>query len=704
MNIGFYYQLLANLSRENGRFAYPKGLKDLVRTSEIEDVKQLEEMLASEISTCSMHDNNGAEYFTLLSENALLFAISRSNFAEFDKLFEVVEKRLLSLRSSGQSQIDASGWQWYFNYVKGCGERLMRKATIESFERAIDDIEWDEIGNDFIYRVSAITGYVYLNEGNPEKRNKARFWLQKAATEKEISFTLGAFLNLADFYLADTKGDNQKRLQDHVAKLEQHANAVSDAGSARIFRTAVLDYQARLLVARSAGHDDDIVKVEENLRNVREVEKNVTYDSKNLPSFVRAYLKSLFSGYYFNLTSADLDQDDIEDLVAMAMDDINEAIVIAKKIKDESMRFQLKLEWMVIAARKMTKVNEKELKEVLAEAKRSEDHVAYFRAAQAYAKFFIQRKESQKAYDLLLDLVKKGYKKIDDGGFYLVSNGLAMINDIFNVEVDRPGISWMVNGLTDFFGAMTEMIDTLESHIPNVGQEMYDRFLEEFIRLEPATHFNLKVYLRYQFYEMKMLRLTSIAREDKLGQQLAEKLIGEISQQNNPLSFVKADWEEFKDVPNDVRNKVLNKCISISKGDLPMAADHIDFSYRNLRSYITFKEVNRLGFFLDKHETSNKQLEAGIRWLFYDLYKQGTIFEVVFDMPKFLVEHSKSGFSSQDLEEALDIKGTTAKKYIKIMMDMNIVKLERSVGRKHFYRLRKDTVMTRLGKEASLVS
>lgn len=704
MNIGFYYQLLAGLTRESSRFSYPKALKDIVRSGDLDDIKLLEEVLAGEIANCSLHDNNGAEYFAFISESALLFAATRGNYGEFDKLYEVIEKRLQGLRSSGQSQIDTAGWQWYLAYLNGCSARLMRKGTIETFERAIDDIEWDEIGSEFIYRVSAITGFVYLNESNPEKSNKARFWLQKAVSEQEISRTLVAFLNLADLYLADTKGEHQKRLQDHILKLEQHANSASDAGLARVYRTAVLDYQARALVSRSAGHDDDIIKVEENLRTVREVEKNVTYDSKSMPGFVRAYLKSLFSGYYFSLSTSELDQEDIEDLLAMAMDDINEALTIAKKLKDEPMRIQLRLDWMVIAARKQTKINEKDLKEVLNDAKKGDDHRAYVRAASSYADFYLHKREAQKAYDLLLEMVKKGYKKIDEGGFYLVSHGLSKINNIFLIEVDRPGVSWMVNSLTDFFAAMTDMIDTMESHIGNIGQEMFDRFLEEYIRLEPATHFNLKVYLRFQYYEMKMLRLTAIARGDVLGQKLAEKLISEVSHENNPLSFVSATWDEFKDVPNSVRNKVLNKCISISKGDLPLAADHIDFSYRNLRSYITFKEVNRLGFFLDKQETNNKQLENGIRLMFFDLYKRGTIFEVVFDMPKFLVEHSKGGFSSQDLEEALDIKGTTAKKYIKIMIDIGIIKLERSVGRKHFYRLRKDNVMTRLGKEASVVS
>jgi hypothetical protein len=704
MNIGYYYQLLAGLIREGSRFSYPRALKDVVRTADLDDVKQLEDLLASEVANCSLHDNFGSEYFAFLGEASLLFAMSRRNFAEFDRLYESIDKRLISLRSSGLAQIDVAGWQWYFSYLHAGALRLKREATVESFEKGIDDIEWDEIGSEFIYRVSAATGFIYLNEENPEKRNKARFWLQKAISEQEISRTLVAFLNLADFYLSDTKGEHQKRLEDHIQKLEQQANAATDAGLARVYRTAVLDYQARALVARSGGHDDDIVKIEENLRKVREVEKNVTYDSKNMPGFVRASLKALFSDYYFNVSSSELDGEDMEDLLAMAFDDINEAITIAKKIKDEALRSQLRLQWMEIAARKVVKINEKDLKEVIGEAKKGDDHIAYVSATRSYADFYIRKRESQKAFDLLSEMVKKGYKKIDEGGFYLVTNGLSKINDIFMVEVDRPGVSWMVNALDEFFGSLADMVDTMESHIGKIGQEFFDRCLVEYLRLEPATHFNAKVYLRYQFYEMKVLRLTAIARVDRLGQLVAEKLISEMSHPNNPLSFIRADWDEFKDVPNSVRNKMLNKCISISKGDLPLAADHLDFSYRNLRSYITFKEVNRLGFFLDKQETNNKQLEHGIRLMFFDLYKRGTIFEVVFDMPKFLVEHAKGGFSSQDMEEALDIKGTTAKKYIKIMIDIGVIKLERSVGRKHFYRLRKDNVMTRLGKEAVVVS
>lgn len=705
MNIGYYYQLLAGIVREGSRFSYPRALKDIARATDLDDVKQAEELLFSEVSNTSLHENNGAEYFVFIAESALLFAASRGNFAEFDRVFDITEKRLQGLRSGGLAQIDVNGWLWYLQYLKGGAARLKREATVETFEKAIDDIEWDEIGSEFIYRVSAVTGFIYLNEGNPEKRNKARFWLQKSVSEQEVSRTLAAYLHLADFYMTDTKGEHQKRLEDHIAKLEQHAGAASDPGLARVFRTAVLDYQARALVARSGGHDDDLVKIEENLRNVREVERNVTLDTKNMTGFVRAYLKTLFSDYYFDLSKTnELDSEDIEDLLAMAHDDVTEAATIAKKIKDEALRTQIRLKWMAVAARKVTKVNEKDLKEVHAEAKKGDDHRAYVAATTSYVDFCIRKREAQKAYDILLEMVKKGYKKVEDGGIYLVVNAMEKVNDIFLVELDRPGVTWVVSALNDYFALITEMVDNMDGLVTKFGTEMLDRFLEEYNRLEPATHLNAKAYLRYQFYEVKMLRLTSIARGDKRALAIADRLIFELSHVNNPLSFIRADWEEFKDVPNSVRNKMLNKCISISKGDLPLAADHLDFSYRNLRSYITFKEVNRLGFFLDKQETTNKPLEQGIRLMFHDLYKRGTIFEVVFDMPKFLVEHAKSGFSSQDMEEALEIKGTTAKKYIKIMIDIGLIKLERSVGRKHFYKLRKDNVMNRLGKETAVVS
>ena len=368
-------------------------------------------------------------------------------------------------------------------------------------------------------------------------------------------------------------------------------------------------------------------------------------------------------------------------------------------MKDEALKEHLRLRWLAVAAEQNTKTMEKELRDIHADFRKSSNLRAFAEATGYYARYFERQDISPKSYSIVMDMVRRGYKRIDDGGFYLVVKGLQLVSKILLAETRSPGVTWLVDELENFFATIAEMVDEMEANYEKIEQSAFHAFQQEFIRIEPASHFHIKVFLRYQLYEMKMLRLSALFREDESALVIANKLLSQITNENNPMSFIAADWEEFKDVPNSVRNKVLNKCISISKGDLPLAAEHLDFSYRNLRSYITFKEVNRLGFFLDEQDTHLKQLEHGIRLMFFDLYKKGTIFEVVFDMPKFLVQHAKPGFSSQDLEEALSIKGTTAKKYIKIMMEIGLIKLERSVGRKHFYKLRKDNVMNRVGKD-----
>lgn len=699
MNNGYYYQLLAGLAREGNRFNYPRALKDVVRTGDLDDVKAVEALLAGEVLESSVDDTQGAEYFVQMAEHALLFALYRENYAGFFELHEAVERRLIQLRNAGQVGIDARGWQWYLGFITQAARRLMRNSTVEEFETTIDEIEWDELGKEIKGRIAGIVGFVYLNEESSIKFNKARFWLMKAISDSELSSGLVNYINLAEFFLTNPTADTSKRLEDHITNLENQANTTADPNLARVYRSAVMELQARALICKYGNYDDDHIKIEENLRSVREIERNIEYEGKNSATFVRAFLKMEFSRYYLSLIDADLDKEDIEDLLAMALDDVNEAMSISRRMKDESLRDYLRVRWMSVACERQSKVGERDLKEVVSNLRKGNNHPRYVEGARYLARYHSNQGDSQKAYDVLLDIVKRGQKRIEDGGYYLVVKGMEAVNNVLLEETRQPGVSWMVTEIETYFALITDMIDHMGDHLDTIGGELFDGFQEEMIRMEPASHFNIKVYLRYQYYELKMLRLIAIDREDSYAQRIAESVINALGDENSPMEFIKAEWEEFKDVPNSVRNKILNKCISISKGDLPLAAEHLDFSYRNLRSYITFKEVNRLGFFLNQTDTNMRQMESGIRLMFFDLYKRGTIFEVVFDMPKFLVEHAKSGFSSQDLEEALNIKGTTAKKYIKIMLEIGLIKLERSVGRKHFYKLRKDNVMNRLGQD-----
>lgn len=704
MNNGFYYQLLAGLSRESNRFNYPRFLKDLVRTGELDEVKNLEEVLSSEILDANIQGSEGAEYMIHIADHALLFALYRENFAGFEELAELTEKRLHLLKGAGGSYPNIDNWLWYVGYLRVCVNRLIRKINIEQFELEIDNIEWSELGEQFIYRVSGITGFVYLNEESSDKFKKSRFWLQQAVSSSEMNRTLCFFLNLADFFLTSNTPDADRQIESHIKTLENTANATHDPNLGRVYRAAVLDLQARAMVFRHADADDDHIQIEESLRAVRQVEKNIDYEGKSSPAFVRAFLKLLFSKYYMGLTKADLDREDIEDLQAMALDGINEALSISRRMGDHSLRDYLQVEWLSVVGKKTSKVSEKDFKDIISSVRKTSNLPAIVRAASYYADFYVGQGNSQKSFDILNDLLKRGFKRMDDGGFYMVVHAMDRINNVMNERINQPGVSWVTFELEGYFSVLADIISQLEESMETVGFTLFQDFRQYFTGFEPASHFNIKVYLRYQYQSLILLGLSATVSQDEGAKVIADQLIKKIGHKNNPLSFIQANWDEFKLVPNSVRNKVLNKCISISKGDLPLAAELLDFSYRNLRSYITFKEVNRLGFFLDEKDTKSRQLEQGIRLMFFDLYKKGTIFEVVFDMPRFLVEHIKGGFSSQDLEEALDIKGTTAKKYIKIMTEIGLIKLERSVGRKHFYKLRKDNIMNRIGQEQRVLA
>jgi hypothetical protein len=708
MNNGFYFQLLANLAQGSGRLVYPRFLKDVVKSADLDDVNAIAEALTKEVNDASAVEGGGVAYLTLIAENALLFSLYRQDYERFRAIADIMEKRFFSFRSQGVD-FRSDSWEAYLRIVRSCGKRMMRVGTIEEFERLIDDLEWDQFSPEFVNRVCRAIGLTYLHEEDQDRFNKTRFWLHKSTQGVDFSETIAAQVGLVEYFLADPTNDNLKRVDDIIRTLEETAGKESDAGLEKVYRALLLSVQARAVVAKAfsgkESYDDDQVKVEQSLRIVRDLSKNFDSEAAKMSPFVRGYMKLNFAKFYYDSAAADIDKDDMVDLMAMALEDLNEALAIAKKSKDESLRDAASIKRLTVLSRHANKTTEKEMKEALAEVRKGENYQSLVELSSAASYYYNHVKNgSIKAYEVLFDTVRRGQKRLNEGGFFLVVKGIAGINDILIKETIRPGVSWMVKELNTYFDTLSEIIDAIEANGDHVGSDLFAKFQEEFLRMEPATHFNLKTYLRYQYTEVKILRLAAWMRGDNVSQRVAEKLLFELGEDNNPLTFIRAAWEEFKDVPNSVRNKVINKCISISKGDLPLAAEHLDFSYRNLRSYITFKEVNRLGFFLDEQQTTNRQLETGIRLLFFDLYKNGTIFEVVFDMPKFLVEHAKSGFSSQDLEEALDIKGTTAKKYIKIMMEIGLIKLERSVGRKHFYKLRKDNVMTRLGKEQKVLA
>ena len=702
MRFSFPYQTVVDLILQSKFSAYPNFLKELVKKSEISDVTKFEEFLNSELENTSTQSQEGAEYFIFIAKQALTHYLRRRDVERFQHAVDLTRHRMTALKNLSSVSINLGSWDQYIRLMQVAFQRLTRHIPLERFEAHMDKLDWAGFEPSIISEVSSILGYVYLFEEEADQTVKSRLWLQKSIRENDFEHNLGNYLALALHFLSEGQPDSVSQVRNIIDQLKDGKGQISSADVRRLFDAAIFELEAHALSRTFENFDTPETRLERSQQELRDLESRYrrTIQDHAFPQMVQASIEAMIARLYSDLFAMTGDTLEQAGFARDAVRYIDKSIERSESVNDAFHAMSFRLLRVELSVANLAPVTEKEVREVMQFYKKGNDYPTYIRSVRAYANLLSANKAPQKSYDLIMDVIKVGQKKIEDeGGFYLIYAGLKLANDLFLVETEAPGVSWMVHQLHSFFEQIKRTIDELDPHLDRIGLSLIEQFRGQYHRLEPASHFNIKVYFSYQLYQLKMMRIGAIIHKDELSQRLGEKLIASLENENNPLSFISANWEDYKEVPNSVRNKTLNKCINISKGDLPLAAEHLDFSYRNLRSYITFKEVNRLGFFLDMQQTNNRQLEQGIRYMFFDLYKRGTIFEVVFDMPRFLVKYAASGFYSLDLEQELNIKGTTAKKYIKIMIDIKLIRQDRTTGRKHYYRLMRENVMKRLGKD-----
>ncbi|MDX1908171.1 MAG: hypothetical protein SF053_14135 [Bacteroidia bacterium] len=673
----------------------PPILKDAAKKGDFADVDKLEAFLESETEKAPLEDEKAVDYFLFVAKASLNWFLTYRDAEHFLRLPDRIRHRLGTVRNMAGASAVHAGWEPYLQLLEASFQRIVRVSPIEQFEAHISNLDWSALGKEFIPAVSTTIGYVYLHEEDQDQIGKSRIWLQKSLNESQPEDNLQNLLLMASYHLQAGGQDAGLRLRE-ISQQIQHIADNNKASQAAL--AALAELEARILSLEVGAEEDPLARQENALLVIQKIETQALQHT-HLTGFGRMAVLSLIASLYMslrNMTDDDLEQNGY---IQQAHKYAEAAVEQANLIKNTHGVFATRLQRGQIIVQSEISLTEKEVKEIIAHYRKTQDQPLYIQACMVFTGLMSRNETAPKIHDLLQEIIKNGSKKIDEGGFYLIISALRMGNDIFLKEIEEPGITWAIPILDQFFDKIQKTIDELDELIPKLGKSMLETFRNEFIRFEPVSHFNIKTYFRYQLYEVKVMRLGALINGDTISRRLAEQLLGELEDNRNPLSFVKADWDEFRKIPNMVRNYTINKCINISKGDLPLAAEHLEFSYRNLRSYITFKEVNRLGFFLDLQQTSNRQLEQGIRYMFFDLYRNGTIFEVVFDMPRFLVKYSKSGFFSQDMERELKIKGTTAKKYLKIMIDMKMIRQDKTTGRKHFYRLIRENVMNRLGKD-----
>ncbi|MEO0899048.1 MAG: hypothetical protein AAFY71_21730 [Bacteroidota bacterium] len=698
VNNAFPYRLFTSLLKNKGRFPYPVILKETVKKRDLSEVGKLEDFFTQELQQASFESPESINYFFFAAREAMLLSFYRKDFHRFQNQMEVIQHRSQALRSIDLGSNSLATFDAFLELLDVAFYRLIKHIAIEKYENHLDGLDFSIFAQDEIAEISSIIGFVYLNEENHEQKQKGRMWLMKASGEFSNDERLNPALLTAAYFAEQQTTDAIAHLEAILTQVSGQHDQLSNEELSFLYKGAMLELEGVILGKKFSLPKEDDENLEQAQLQIKEYETKFAQEAE-LPNFLKAKIYKVIAGLYqgvFRMTNDDLEQ---ASFAKQGIQALEHSINLSIQMNDETSEMGYRLhraEFHVVTDITLT---EKEIKEVLQFYKKRQDYPAYVKAVHTYTDLHQKNNSSKKSYDLIGDMFKLGQKKMEQGGFYLITEGLSLANKVFSHEVTLPGVSWLVEELDEFFQKVVQASEQIQDNMELIGISQIERFRQKCLEFEPVSHFNIKVYFQYQLLQIQLMRLGSLINDDQISLRFANKLMSSITSKNNPMSFIQASWKEFKDVPNEVRNKTLNKCINITKGDLPRAAEHLEFSYRNLRSYITFKEVNRLGFFLELQETNNKQLEQGIRYMFYDLYKQGTIFEVVFDMPKFLVEHAKSGFYSQDLESKLKIKGTTAKKYIKIMIENGLIRQDKTTGRRHYYRLIRENVMNRLGKD-----
>lgn len=697
INNAFHYRLITSIFQRSQSLNYPNYLKEVLKRKDLSEVSRLDDFFLQELQQASFQSQALVDYFLFITRESLLTAFYRREVSAFQSYLEVIRHRMTALRAMTYAPENLSSWEQFFTMLEAGLLRLVRHTSIETYEGHISDLDWSLFDQSFIAQVSNIIGFTYLHEGHNEQRQKARIWLMKALGEFDNDEKLNASLSLALYFVLEDSPEALESLSQVIAQVKAQKEALSNKDLAYLYEGALMELEGYLIKMKTG-----LSFTSEDLDRARAMVRDFESKFASLEvsvGFIQTQVLRTLAYIYSNLAELATEELDQANFIKTSTQKIEAAIENLSEVEDEGNLYIFKVNKAFLSVANKSTQTEKEMKELVQFFKKKQDYPYFLIANQIYTGLHRNNDATKKSYDLIQEIFKFGQKKTEYGGFYLQTEGLKLANDVFSYECDQPGVSWIVEILDEFFEKILQFRATLIENLDLAEKSLAEDFRGACVAFEPVSHFNIKVYFQYQLLQLQLLHLGAKISQDEASLEIAEKLLNGLTSKNNPMNFITAEWEEFKEVPNEVRNKTLNKCIDITKGDLPAAAEHLDFSYRNLRSYITFKEVNRLGFFLDLQETSNRQLELGIRYMFYDLYKQGTIFEVVFDMPKFLVKHASDGFYSLDLENELSIKGTTAKKYIKIMIENGLIKQDKTTGRRHYYKLIRENIMNRLGKD-----
>jgi hypothetical protein len=580
--------------------------------------------------------------------------------------------------------------QQYLSLLSFSQERLCQNISIEKFESMLEDIPWTELPDDILDYSLILTGFVYLQEGHSVNRKKCKHWLDRLTQKADAStMRLMALSLLLEYHLTlPEPGSSQ-----HLEKIYHEIDAYSPQKP---------EEKNLIYITRFKYRIKEVIDFPEQAPSfILKANGDIT-DPDRLSSINRFCLFfTLFTDIHPLFFKVDQSK---RVLYAEALMKINEEFTQKafnsesnKSLKYRMMAINIPL-MVYIGKPKLALEQAQELFNLLKEEKcwRTIVQLSEF-LYQALAHAELSHQVTKLLLHNFQDLIHKNTTPKWESGVYI----LQLTGWIYQHELSKPGVSSFIQHLPDLVKVHEQFMTKLENDLDELGLSGFGKYQEAFTLLCQISKYHVKTALQIHLLEIRLLGLACKIRQDSAGHALAQNMLKALKNPINPLSFIQGNWEDFKDVPNDIRNKILNHSITIFKGDLPAAADHLPFSYRNMRSYISLNEVNRLGNFLYERSSGNRSLEEGIRLMFHDLYLKGHIFEVLFDFPAYLVQRSGTGFTTLELEEYMKVKPSTAKKYIRILTDHGMLESFKPESKKVTYRIHVENLMRRYAAEKS---
>ena len=158
----YYYQVLASLSLNADKFQYSRRLNDILKAGELVEVDKFVKGLSDEIENTNISAQQSFGYFRLITEMGLMFALHRGDFKNFFELSELIGKKLQYLSDSEKNAIVDPTFRMLLDLLDKAGQRIARQISLEDFNEAIDELEWNAIEKDAIYKFSGLIGYVFL--------------------------------------------------------------------------------------------------------------------------------------------------------------------------------------------------------------------------------------------------------------------------------------------------------------------------------------------------------------------------------------------------------------------------------------------------------------------------------------------------------------------------------------------------------------